>query len=211
MTLTEEEAKTKRCCGPSNAGETVFIAPDDYAVFHNCIGSGCMAFRWSPDATATISGNVVIVDQEDADLLNGCWWDGRYAKRDEGRLHRLIAHRVYGAATADDFVDHIDGDPCNNRRGNLRIVTKQQNAANSASRGGVSEYRGVFPAGNGRWRAQISSKGLRKDLGTFDTEEEAAQAYDGAARELHGDYARPNLTERAHSGRRGYCGLAGKL
>ncbi len=224
--MTEEEAKTKWCPfarvldwaseSPSIdiPAQMMFAAANRYLAPNNdmprCIGSACMAFRWLPDVTAVLSGNTVIVDPDDADLLEGCWWDGRYAKSDLGRLHRLIAIRVFGAATADDFVDHIDGDRCNNRRGNLRIVTKAQNAANSASRGGVSEYRGVSPARNERWQAQISSKGIRKHLGTFDTEEEAAAAYDAAARELHGEYARPNLTERAHVGRQGFCGLAGK-
>jgi hypothetical protein len=46
------------------------------------------------------------------------------------------------------------------------------------------------------WHAQITKKGKRYQLGFFDKEEEAALAYDAAATELHGDYARLNFPPR---------------
>jgi len=204
--VTEEEAKTKWCpfartevfdaqggCSGGNRGGGIT----------SCIGSACMAFRFLPDATLEMSGHVVTTDEIDADLLGESWWGGRYAKREDGYLHRRIAERVYGDIPAGMFVDHIDGDPTNNRRGNLRIVSKAENAANAAA-------RGVSPARNGRWQAQISREGIRMHLGTFDTEELAAAAYDEAAKRVHGEFARPNLQQQRNVGRSGFCGLAGK-
>ncbi len=63
-----------------------------------------------------------------------------------------------------------------------------------ASRGGRSKYKGVNPVGtNGRWFASICRNYKRVYLGTFDTEIEAALAYDTTARELFGEYARLNF------------------
>ena len=84
------------------------------------------------------------------------------------------------------------------------------NATNAKSRGGKSQYRGVYQQKNGRWSAQLASMGRRISAGTYDTEEEAAKAYDDAAKSLHGEYARLNLTPVSNSGRHGYCGLASK-
>lgn len=177
----------------------------------NCIASECMAFHWHPDAKKDLKdGRSAIADQRDADLFHGAWWDGKYVRNTAGRLHRLIAARAFNTIPEGMFVDHIDGDTLNNRRGNLRIVTKAQNAANAKARGGKSKYRGVCQSAKGRWVAQISRQGVRLCLGTYDTEEDAAAAYDAAAKKVHGDYARLNLETIADSGRRGYCGLVGR-
>ena len=201
MTLrTEEEALAPEIVCPQMDG--------------GCRGSKCMAFRWALDFIMPIgSGSrIVILDQKDQDVsAEAWWWDGRYIKGNGNRyLHREIAERALGAIPEGMFVDHIDGDPLNNRRGNLRVVTKAQNAANAAPRGGRSKYRGVFQQPSGRWTAQISKAGVRLCLGTYDTEEEAASAYDEAAKTVHGEFARLNLETIENSGRRGYCGLAGK-
>lgn len=195
----------RECAGSFNRG-----ADDSNLRSSNCIGSRCMAFRWAPDSTLTLpDGQILILSPADEDLRDGVWWDGRYAKGKSGYLHRLIATRECGQIPEGMFVDHIDGDPLNNRRGNLRVVTKAQNAANAAARGGVSSYRGVFQR-HGKWAAQIAKEGVRTSLGTFETEREAAAAYDEAAKSVHGEYARLNLEPAVNSGRLGYCGAFGK-
>lgn len=224
--MTEEEAKTKWCPfartlgtlsvqvhgietvvanGPHNRG----FAMDGPLTKCLCIASACMAFRWLPDIHIPLGGgHVAIVSPADAGFESGgYWWSGRYAKNDLGYLHRHIAEAIWGPLPKGMFVDHIDGDPLNNRRANLRLVTPSENAANAAARGGKSKYRGVFQA-RAKWAAQIAKAGVRIHLGTFDTEEEAARAYDAAAADIHGSFARLNLTSRS-SGREGYCGLAG--
>lgn len=207
MLVTESEAKQRLC--PQMDGE-----PFDFkgGITNTCIGRKCMAFRWAPDfALALGSDRHAVLDQEDASLANEpWWWDGRYAKGNDNRyLHREVVDRALGKIPEGMFVDHIDGDPLNNRRRNLRVVTKAQNAANAAPRGGRSKYRGVHQQASGRWAAQISKAGVRLCLGTYDTEEDAAAAYDMAAKEVHGEFARLNLDAVENSGRRGYCGLAG--
>ena len=132
-----------------------------------------------------------------------------YAKiTDKKRLHVAIADRCFGEITKCYFVDHIDGNTLNNRRGNLRIVTPQQSAANQKSRGGASQYRGVSKGRGDKWEVQLTSAGVRWCLGTYDTEEQAAAVYDKKAKEIHGEFARLNLEPKTNSGRSGYCGLA---
>lgn len=192
-------------CRREYAGEMADLYP--------CIASECMAFRWCKDHEIELTnGHIVTVDQEDAEWAAqfGWWWDGRYARCDQGRLHVLLYERYCGEVPDGLFVDHADGDAHNCRRGNLRAVTPKQNAANAASRGGASRYRGVYLQKSGRWSAQISKDGNRECLGTYDKEEEAAAAYDEAAKRIHGEYARLNLEPKVNSGRRGFCGLAGK-
>jgi hypothetical protein len=203
--MTEDEAKAKACPVEGYRGGT-----HDADGF--CIGSACMAFRWQPDWRFLISGDrSVVIDRIDSDVAGwGYWWSGRYAKNDAGYLHREIASRIWGVIPKSMFVDHRDGDTLNNRRGNLRLVTPAQNAANSAARGGRSRHRGVFMTKSGKWAAQIAKSGVHLHLGTFADEDSAAAAYDAAARDVHGEYARLNEGPRPNSGRHGYCGLAGR-
>lgn len=204
--MTEDEAKTKWCPMRRRYDSTSDVIADG----NHCIGSACMAFRWVPDASVRQEG--LLLDECDEDLAASAWWDGRYWKRNgaDAYVHRMVVTRAFGSIPEDKFIDHIDGNAANNRRGNLRIVSKAENAANAASRGGASKYRGVFKGRNDRWCAQIAKGGIREHLGTFDTEEEAAAAYDEAAKRVHGDFARLNLSEVSNSGRSGYCGLAGR-
>lgn len=108
------------------------------------------------------------------------------------RLHRFILN------VSDEriWVDHIDGNPFNNTRENLRQCSRRQNAANQRPRRGASSaYKGVGFAGPGRsrqWRANIRGS----IIGHFATEEEAALAYDAAARFEYGPFAYLNFPDR---------------
>jgi hypothetical protein len=83
-------------------------------------------------------------------------------------------------------VDHRDGDPLNNRRSNLRVVTSAQNAQNLAATLRSSRYRGVdWHKPRKRWRARATVGGVVHHLGHFSSEEQAAEAGADVSRAAH--------------------------
>ena len=103
----------------------------------------------------------------------------------------ILMHRLIMDAQSRTLVDHEDGDGLNNRRANLRLATPSQNQANRvAGRNNKIGVKGVWKQ-KGRFRASINPGGKRLHLGSFATKEEAAAAYQGAARVLYGDFACP--------------------
>lgn len=118
------------------------------------------------------------------------WKDG---KRLTVYLHQLIIGHLPGSAK-DIEIDHWDGDGLNNQRYNLRLATHAQNAANCKrhSDKASSRYKGVYPHWN-KWTVYIKSNYKLLYVGVYDTEREAALAYDAKARELFGEFARTNF------------------
>jgi hypothetical protein len=140
---------------------------------------------------------VAIVDVADYERLSSFQWRaqfdrdtrGFYAVRgikENGKNKAVLMHRVILGAKPGETVDHIDRDTLDNRRANLRIVTKGQNSWNQRllHAQNTSGFRGVCWSGT-RWLAQITVNNRLYHLGCFDTPEAAAKAYDRAARELH--------------------------
>ncbi len=109
------------------------------------------------------------------------------------------AHRVAWAIFYGEWpslpIDHVNGIRHDNRLANLRLATPQQNSANTAIRSdNTSKYRGVsFDRNRNVWRARLHHNKTTHDLGSFQTPEEAALAFDKAAIELRGAFARRNL------------------
>jgi hypothetical protein len=105
-------------------------------------------------------------------------------------VHRLV-YQHYGT----DFdptltIDHIDGNKNNNHISNLRMATRQEQIFNTKVRkNNILGVKGVQKHGN-KYRATINIDGKRIRLGTFDTIEEARQAYETKAQELHGEFYR---------------------
>ena len=107
-----------------------------------------------------------------------------------GRIlyERVLAHRVawahYHGYWPEIVIDHINGDTTDNRICNLREATHQQNSMNrDISKNNKKGYENIRKYKSGRWSARVS-------LGTYDTFEEARDAYNAAARMLHGEFAR---------------------
>ncbi|UEM08132.1 HNH endonuclease (plasmid) [Skermanella rosea] len=107
--------------------------------------------------------------------------------------HRVIWALVHGA-WPEKVIDHRDGDATNNRFSNLRECEQWQNSVNAKMRrDNTSGFKGVsYHKRTRRYTAAIQQKGKLHYLGLFSTAEEASAAYQKAATELHGDFARPH-------------------
>jgi len=143
-------------------------------------------------------GKTAIVDEQDYARLSKHKW---HALKRGGLWHAvrqkgIYMHRVILDAQKGQEVDHIDGDGLNNTRSNLRFVSRQQNMMNSRKKSALasSKFKGVWWDRNLRkWRAGINLDGDCVHIGLFDSEEDAARAYDRRAREAFGPFAHLNL------------------
>ena len=117
----------------------------------------------------------------------------------DGRL--MSAHRLaylWMTGSIPEEIDHIDRNPSNNAWLNLRPANTAENKRNRGiPRNNTSGYKGVF-WDQKKWRSAIKVDYQRKYLGSFDTAEEAARAYDAAARLYHGQFAYLNFQEANH-------------
>lgn len=117
-------------------------------------------------------------------------------KRKHYKAHRLIWFMHYGEIP--DTIDHINNDPSDNRIENLRNCTQHENAMNQSTQkvSKSSKYKGVSysktPRLRKRWLSYITINKKRQYIGSFETEEEAAIAYNSRALELFGVFARLN-------------------
>lgn len=135
------------------------------------------------------------VDDEDFAYLNQWKWycnNTGYAGREhymgDYKRKTLLMHRVILQAQQGQEVDHINGDRLDNRKSNLRFVTRTQNLQNrSWKMKGVSK-KSNKTRGQKRWVARINIDGKTKFLGDYFTPEEAERAYLNAVKEHFGEY-----------------------
>lgn len=113
-------------------------------------------------------------------------------RSERGDYEKVFLHRfIMGCSIGDGKeVDHRSGEGLDCRKANLRFATRQQNMANQAARSRCG-YKGVTFNGsrNKPWIAGITVDGKRHRLGRFDNAENAALAYNVAARLFHGEFA----------------------
>lgn len=121
-----------------------------------------------------------------------------YAGKTYG-VHQLAWFIVTGQKPERGLViDHINGDPFDNRFANLRRCTQAENSRNAVAKKKALPFKGVhFYKRDRKWAAGIMLNRQRKHLGYFASAYEAARAYDIAARAMHGEFARLNFPEGA--------------
>ena len=149
-------------------------------------------------------GKVAFVDDENYEWLNQFTWHAhlsghnwyavRHLERNGGYGPIIGMHRVILNSGKGMEVDHIDGNGLNNQRSNLRLCTRNENAKNRFKIVGISKFKGVgWHHKLRKWRSRINVDGKSKFLGCFNSEIEAAIAYDIAAKKYHGEFARLNF------------------
>jgi hypothetical protein len=154
------------------------------------------------------SRDMVLIDRADLELVSGFTWRAvalgdmtrrTYAQAQRGNLY-LYMHRLIIGAGDRDLVDHVNRNGLDNRSANLRLCTSSQNQGNrGADRrrlGTTSVHKGVcWDKSRQRWGAYIHYDGRTRALGRFDSETSAALAYNVAAVERWGNFARLNIVE----------------
>lgn len=130
------------------------------------------------------------VDDCDFELLSAYRWGrtpfgypNRYENGEMILMHRSIMNPAPGL-----YIDHIDGNPLNNLRRNLRFCTHGQNQQNRSKMRAGNRLKGACLK-RGRWESCINSDGKYIYLGIFSTEAEAHAAYCAAAKKYHGEFA----------------------
>lgn len=143
-------------------------------------------------------GFVALIDAADAPLVAPFGWravtsEGHtYALRTLGNGAVLYLHRFLMQPPPGFVVDHVDGNGLNNRRSNLRLATVAQNGMNSRRPvNNTTGFKGVtYAKARNQFFASIMADNHVYRLGYFKTAEEAHAAYRGAAKVLHGKFAR---------------------
>ena len=166
-------------------------------------------------------GYKTIVDDDDYEWLSEYKWSASVDKRDKYVSARTTMYKYFEGykwrrgvkmsrlildAKKGEQVDHVNGDSLDNRRSNLRICTAPENARNHRKQELInkgpcsSKYKGVTLSTNKKdgkeyhyWRAQITADSVNHYLGQYSNEEDAARAYDRAAKNYHGEFASLNF------------------
>lgn len=146
----------------------------------------------------TTNGYTIMLDDEDYDRIAQYNWS----------FHRRVVKRFYGPTRDresvpiareimrryDTMFDHIDTNPLNNQKHNLREATSQQNSMNrSKAPGKSSKYKGVCKTRDGLWQVSIFVDRRMLYLGRFTDEIAAAKVYDEAAIKYYKDFAKLNF------------------
>ena len=150
--------------------------------------------------------HVVEIDDEDAEKVFQYKWCvhykykyGHYRLTDvrtniikNGKRKQIALHKLL---VSFEIVDHIDRNVLNNRKENLRDCSNAENLRNKGLQSNnTSGFKGVYWNKNrNKFQAQIKYNGKNFYLGLYDTLKEGAAAYDRAAVELYGDFAKLNF------------------
>lgn len=163
-----------------------------------------------------LHGKRALIDETDIDILkykwyadklgkgpNSVWYAARHIRLDNREsvqyMHRAILTRVFDRPLQKhEQVDHINHDGLDNRRSNLRLVTNQENHYNMRMKqiNKTSRFKGVWWCKErNRWAAMIRINGKGEHLGRFEKEDDAARAYDKAAKNIFATFCCLNFPD----------------
>lgn len=169
--------------------EKTYKEVQDYVINDN----GVTVF--TRDMQSNINGEFYIdlVDLEE--VLKNAWRMNAlgYIQSNRTRTNEkpITIHRLIMNASDDEIVDHIDRNPSNNKRNNLRIVTQYENMMNSSvSKVNKSGYKGVFyNKTTDRWDVRITVRGKKINLGSYKIKDDAIKVRLEAEMKYQGEYS----------------------
>lgn len=138
-------------------------------------------------------GKFALVDTQDFERCSAKSWyvssKGRpkAIHKMDGKWKQVTMHRFILNFPVGKLIDHIDGNPLNNQRENLRLCSIVENHYNRRPCA-KSGFKGVRPSGT-LWEARITLAGKAIILGSFKEKTEAAMAYNAAAKKYFGEFA----------------------
>lgn len=145
---------------------------------------------------ALTQGLVALVDDEDYERLNQFTW---YAHKGKNTFYARTSQKpmVYMHKMLLDapIVDHINGNGVDNTKNNLRAASQTNNNANGRKRRNAtsSKFKGVsFDSTRQKWECKVNFQGRRVFFGRYDSELDAAKAYNEAALSIFGSFAKVN-------------------
>lgn len=167
-----------KSCGCIKRNPNKYTIKDDI-----CIGTDCNGFEF-------------VIDADDYEKVSKYTW----TKLNTGyfittsKRKQILLHRFVTDCHGNEIVDHINNNCSDNRKSNLRIRSHSEKQANQKlSKNNTSGVKGVsFHKSRGKWIASIEKDYKQHYLGSYSKLSDAANAYDKAAKEMFGEYARLN-------------------
>jgi len=183
-----------------DCGNTKTISGKELRNGSNVTCAACNRYYFESDRGYCVvsNGKEFIFDLSDLEVVQAHIWHvdkSGYVWTHTPRMTSL--HRLLMQPQGDEEIDHINHDPSDCRRVNMRYASRQQNGSNLIrGRNNCSGYKGVgWHKGMKRHRAYITVYGRHKHLGYFTTPQEAAIAYNNAASFYFGEFAKLNEVE----------------